>query len=163
MKYFLATFVLLIAATACAQVRPNDFQPILRSSITESPLLPFADFEVQVEVESQEFEVRGVFTLSSTTDGINLFKEDVSFAVGTYSRTIRAGSFRKESRGKIRYDEITKDGSLTVKIRMAGNNKFTIKIEAEGVKMPKGLKAQDVMLTIGDDGGGPAREIAQRP
>jgi hypothetical protein len=163
MKYFLATLLFSITVTVLAQARPDNHQAILRNSTQESRVIPFADFEALIDAEKQEFEVRGLFTLGSTSDGINIFKEDVSFAVGTYSRTIPAGAFKPEAeRGKLRYDEVTKEGSLTVKIRIAGNNKFTIKIEAEGVKVPKDLKAEDVTLKIGDDGGGRARPGAKK-
>lgn len=158
MKYFLATLLFSITVTALAENRPDNNQATLRNSNQQSTPVPFADFEALIDAEKQEFEVRGLFTLGPTSDGINIFKEDVSLEVGTYSKTIPAGAFKQEERGKLRYDEVTKDSSLTVKIRLAGNNKFTFKIEAEGVKVPKGLKAEDVMLKIGDDGGGRARE-----
>lgn len=162
MKYILATLMLLITVTTLAQVPPSSYQPPLRDPVQEPTLLPFADFEALVEVENLEFEVRGLFTLGSATDGVNFLKEEVTFAVGAFSRTIPAGSFKPEERGKLRYEEVTKEGTLTVKIRLAGNNKFLIKIEAEGLNVPKDLKANDVMFRIGNDGGGRAREAVKK-
>jgi hypothetical protein len=162
MKYFLATVMFLTTVTAQAQVPPPTHHAAQNPS-QETTLMPFADFEALVEVENLEFEVRGLFTLASASDGVNFFKEEVAFAVGAYSRTIPAGSFKQEERGKLRYEELTKDGSLSIKVRLAGHNKFLIKIEAEGLKVPKGLTAADVMLRIGDDGGGRAREGSKKP
>jgi hypothetical protein len=122
--------------------------------------IPFADFDAQVEIEDLEFEVRGNFTLGPNSDGINLFKEDVSFEVGTFSKTIPAGSFKQEERGKIRYKESTQQLDLDILIRVAGSNKYTIKIEGEGMKLPGKPGAKDVLLRIGNDEGR-AREMTK--
>jgi hypothetical protein len=153
LKYTLATLWLLTAVLAFAQGQPDNYRTASQNQPQESQTIPFTDFDAQVEVENAEFEVRGSFTLGATSDGINLFKEDVAFEVGTFSRIIPAGAFKQEERGKIRYTEAAKGSTLNVKIRIIGNNKFSIKIEGEGVKLGKSVRPEDVSLKIGNDGG----------
>jgi hypothetical protein len=113
----------------------------------------FADFDAQIEVEKTEFEVRGGFTLGPTSNGINLFKEDVTFAVGPFTKTIPAGAFKEEKRGKISYSEATKNLVLDVTIKIVGNNKFTVKIEGENPIVTKNVRPEEITLKIGDDEG----------
>lgn len=153
MKYIIATLAFSLAAVASAPSRPNNCQTMSQIVVQESPSVAFSDFDAQVEVESGEFEVRGTFSLGATTNGINLFKEDIVFAVGALTRTIPAGSFKEERRGKIRYTETSKDSVLEVTIKIVGNNKFDLKIEGSGLKVPKTVRPDEVTLRIGDDEG----------
>jgi hypothetical protein len=124
-----------------------------RNEITESNSTPFADFDAQIEVEKTEFEVRGAFSLAPDSNGINLFKEEVSFEVGPLAKTIPAGAFKEEKRGKISYSEASKDLILDVTIKIVGNNKFTVKIEGESTKVTKDVRPEQITLKIGDDEG----------
>lgn len=123
------------------------------NEITESSSIPFADFDAQIEVEKTEFEVRGGFTLAPNSNGINLFKEEVSFEVGPLVRTIPAGAFKEEKRGKISYSEASKDVILDVTIKIVGNNQFTVKIEGVSETVTKDVRPEQIKLKIGDDEG----------
>jgi hypothetical protein len=138
-------------------------QPRIQNDPQSPQPVTFADFDAQIEVEKSEFEIRGGFTLGTDSNGINLFKEDVTFAVGTFARTIPAGSFKEEKRGKLSYTEVTKDLILDVTIKIAGNNKFTIKIEGEGKAVPKDVRPDQLTLKIGNDEGRARERVAPAP
>jgi hypothetical protein len=152
MKYIIASLAISLATVASALGWPNNSQttPI---GFQESASVVFSDFDAQVEVESGEFEVRGTFALGANSNGINLFKEDTVVSVGALTRTIKAGSFKQERRGKIRYTETSKDSALEVTIKIVGNNKFDLKIEGFGLNVPKTVRPDEVTLKIGDDEG----------
>jgi hypothetical protein len=153
MKYILATLGFSLAVVAFAPSQPSSCQTTPQIGVQDSRSVPFTDFDAQIEVESGEFEVRGTFSLGAPSNGIDLFKEDVAFAVGALTRTIPAGSFKEEKRGKIRFTETSKDTVLEVTIKIVGNNKFDLKIEGSGLKVPKTVRPDEVTLRIGDDEG----------
>ena len=116
--------------------------------------MPFKDFDAQIEVLGDaEFEVRGSLTLGETSNGINLFKEDVTLEVGTFSKNIPAGSFKQVERGKVKYKESEGEVELDLLFRITGNNMFAVKLDVKGVKLPKQVKPEDIVLKIGDDKG----------
>jgi hypothetical protein len=153
MKSILIALSLSLATLVLATRQPLNDETLRQNGTQESRAVPFADFDAQIEVEKTEFEVRGGFTLGAASNGINLFKEDVTFEVGPFSKTIPAGAFKEEKRGKISYSEATKDLILDVTIRIVGNNRFSIKIEGENPKVTKNVRPEEITLKIGDDEG----------
>ncbi len=124
------------------------------SIAAEAPAnVTFADFEAQFELDPTKFEIRGGFTLGEKSNGINLFKEDVKFEIGSYAKTIPAGSFKEVKRGKIRYTETTDEFTGDVTVRIIGNNTFGLKIEGVSKFVTKSVRAEDITLRIGDDEG----------
>ena len=113
----------------------------------------FADFEAQFELDPTKFEIRGGFTLGEKSNGINLFKEDVEFEIGSFAKTIPAGSFKEVKRGKIRYTETTDEFTGDVTVRIIGNSTFSLKIEGVSKFVTKSVRAEDITLKIGDDEG----------
>jgi hypothetical protein len=151
MNYITATLVISLA-TVAPLGPPNSCQTT-QIGFQESASVVFSDFDAQVEVESGEFEVRGTFSLGANSNGINLFKEDTVVSVGALTKTIKAGAFKQERRGKIRYTETSENSVLEVTIKIVGNNKFDLKIEGSGLKVPKTVRPDEVTLKIGDDEG----------
>ena len=153
MKSILVATYLSIATLAFANSDSLKYAELPQTQAEEAAAVPFADFDAQIEVEKTEFEVRGAFTLGANSNGINLFKEDVTFEVGPFSKTVPAGAFKEEKRGKISYSEATKDLLLDVTIRIVGNNQFSIKIEGTNPQVTKNVRAEEITLKIGDDEG----------
>ncbi len=135
--------------------------PPVRSQETSKPILvPFSEFQVKVDIEETEFEVRGLFTLGSSSNGINLFKEDVLVKIGpSFTAKIPAGSFKQEERGKTSYKGEVDGIALDVSIRVLGRGKFQLKIEGEGTRKAWELRPEDISLTIGNDGGSTASPL----
>jgi hypothetical protein len=153
MKSILVATCISIATLAFANSESLKYAELPQAEAQEAAAVPFADFDAQIEVEKTEFEVRGGFTLGDKSNGINLFKEDVTFAVGPLSKTIPAGAFKEEKRGKISYAEATKDLLIDVTIRIVGNNKFSVKIEGASAMVTKDVRPEEITLKIGDDEG----------
>ena len=156
MKYILVAALLVFGVSSAfgqteQKTPPND-------PTVETVTVPFSQFSVKIDQEEKEFEVRGTFTLDAKSDGINLFKEDVSIKVGDFSRTIPAGSFKQDGvRTKIKYKGVVEGVELDVLFRIVGPASFELKIEGEGAKMKK-LLPEDITLRIGNDGGTPTAQ-----
>lgn len=153
MKYILVTALLVFCApSAFGQTDQKTTSPNNGPTV-QTISVPFSEFHVKVDQEEKEFEVRGTFTLGPNSDGINLFKEDVTIKVGDFSATIPSGSFKQDGvRTKIRHKGVVDGVDLDVLFRVVGKSSFELKIEGEGVKMKK-LLPEDITLRIGDDGG----------
>ena len=150
----LIALLLLSSAHVLGRLPP----PRAQSPATAAPpavAVPFSSFTASVETEPGEFEVRGTFELAEASDGINLFREEVSIRVGEFSVTLAPGSFKPdaETRGKVGFKGPAGGLSLDVLFRVLGPNKFSVKIEGEGLKKAPKLRPEDVELRIGDDGG----------
>jgi hypothetical protein len=151
MKFIVLALSISLVALTFDRSKPSAIRTEPKNATPDS--VQFGDFDAQIEVEKTEFEVRGGFTLGANSNGINLFKEDVTYAVGPLSKTIPAGSFKEEKRGKISYSEVAEDLIVDVTIRIVGNNKFEIKIEGTSSKVTKDVVPEDITLKIGDDEG----------
>lgn len=152
MNSILVALSISIATLAFANTEAVRYGAVPQTEAQEARTVPFADFDAQFEMDTK-FEVRGGFSLGASSNGINLFKENVSFEVGGLSKTIPAGAFKEEKRGKISYSEATEDFIGDVTIRIVGDNKFTVKIEGVSAKVAKDTKPGEITLRIGDDEG----------
>lgn len=151
-----ATALILFSLAQATKAQDSSSPP----SSNASPI-PFSEFNVKVDVEEGEFEVRGAFKLGPGSDGINLFKEEVVVRVGdSFAVTLPPGSFKQEERGKVSFKGVVEGIDLDVSIRVLGQGGFQIKIEGEGGKRSWKLKPEDIRVTIGDDGGGGASQLA---
>lgn len=124
----------------------------------DSRAVPFSDFAAKIDIEHNEFEIRGNFTLGAASDGVNLFKEDVAIKVGAFTTTIPAGSFHQEAKGKVSYKGRVGDIELDVYFLAIGKGQFRFKIEGEGANRTGRVRLQDVSIRIGDDSG-----VAMKP
>jgi hypothetical protein len=133
-------------------------------AVFEPLSVSFATFTAKLEIKKDAFELKGVFTLDTTSDGINPLTEEVRLAVGTFAATIPAGSFKSKSakpdkNGKpgkpneFVFEGVVNGIRLEVKITMLTSNQFEYKVEGKGADFSKVTKPVTVTLRIGDDSG----------
>jgi hypothetical protein len=127
--------------------RRNTVYEISRTAV------PFAAFNVKLEIEGDEFEVKGSFTLGAGSNGINPPAEDVTLQIGTFSTTIPAGSFRQDKKGRFKFEGTINGVALEFVIRPLGGNSFEFESEGKGVNFTGTMNPVTVTLTIGDDSG----------
>lgn len=129
-----------------------------RTPLQNARVVPFSDFAANIDIEDNEFEIRGDFTLGAASDGVNLFREEVFIKVGAFTTTIPAGSFQQEAKGKVSYKGRVGDIELDVYFLAIGKGRFRFKVEGEGANRTGRVRLQDVSLRIGDDSG-----VAMKP
>jgi hypothetical protein len=118
------------------------------------PLVPFAALRVRgLEIEGDEFKVKGTFTLGPASDGIDLLTEAVTIVVGPYSGTIPAGAFRPEGKRSFEFEGVVSGIALEVKIRSRGRGLFEVKAEGKGANLSGTANPVTVGLAVGDDAG----------
>lgn len=108
--------------------------------------------DTKLEIDDDEFEAKGTFTLGEDSDGIDPVAEEVTITVGTYTVTIPADSFRWK-KGKYTFNEDVDGVELVVKIKPLGGGTFKFKIVAEDADLSGTANPVEVTLTIGDDAG----------
>lgn len=125
-------------------------------------IVPFAAFAAKVEVRlspvpnNDTFEVKAPFTLGADSNGINPPGEDVKLRVGSFSTTIPAGSFRRDAKGRFRFDGAVAGVTLEARIRPLGGQDFEFTAQGTGANLAGTVNPVTVELTIGDDGGSTA-------
>jgi hypothetical protein len=127
--------------------RRNTVYEISRAAV------PFAAFNAKVEIERDEFEVKGSFTLGAGSNGINPPAEDVTLQIGTFSITIPAGSFKEDKKGRFKFEGTIHGVTLEFAIRPLGGNSFQFEADGEGANLTGTMNPVTVVLTIGDDSG----------
>ena len=115
--------------------------------------MPFAAFNAELEIERDEFEVKGSFTLGAGSNGIHPPAEDVTLKIGTFSITIPAGSFREDKKGRFKFEGTINGVALEFAIRPLGGNSFEFQAQGEGADFTGTMNPVTVNLTIGDDSG----------
>ena len=113
---------------------------------------PFAAFNAEVEIELDEIELKALFTLGATSDGIQPKSEPVTLRVGPFEVTIPAGSFLDDGHGRVRARVHVDGFEFDARIRPEDGG-FEFKID-----LPRDLAALlgptvEVSLTIGNDRG----------
>ena len=115
--------------------------------------VPFADFTIEVEIEDDEFEVEGMFTLGVVSDGIDLLIEHVTLTVGTFITTIPAGSFELDDDESFEFEGTIDGVELKVEITRLGDGAFEFEVGAEGANLNGTVNPVEVTLSMGDDAG----------
>jgi hypothetical protein len=115
--------------------------------------VPFDALTARVEIEGDELEMKGAFTLGAASNGIDPQAEVVSLQVGSFSTTIPAGSFRSDKKGRFKFEGVVDGVELEVMIRPLDAARFELKAEAEGSIQMGTVSPIPVNLTIGDDAG----------
>lgn len=140
---------------ATAYETPND--PPLDPIVDPPVDLQFDAFWAVIEVDDDEVEVEGGFTLGAGSDGINPVDEDVTVEIGSYSFTIPAGSFDSDDDDDGEFEfEGTIDGvKVEMEIEHVGDNTFKFEFEIEGGNLDGlvGLAEVEISLAINDDFG----------
>jgi len=124
-----------------------------KNAAPESEAMTFADFRVSVKPKEDEVNIKGSFTLGAGSNGINLFQESTSIKVGAFSATIPAGKFKSGNKGKVEFKKLIDCVYWDLFIRPAGKDAFDFNLEVQGTKGTAMTKPEDVVLSIGDDGG----------
>jgi hypothetical protein len=115
--------------------------------------IPFENFRITLEPDEEEIDVKGSFTLGATSNGIDLFKEKTAIKLGSLSANIPAGSFKQGAKNKAEFKKLIECKYWDLFIRALGKNTFEIHLELQGKRGEAKLKAEDIILSIGDDGG----------
>jgi hypothetical protein len=127
--------------------------PVQKGTAQESAGVPFENFRIILEPEDDEIDVKGSFTLGAASNGIDLFKEKSALKVGTFSATIPAGSFKQGPKNKAEFKKLIECKYWDLFIRSMGKNTFEFHLELQGGRGEAKIKAEDVVLSIGDDSG----------
>jgi hypothetical protein len=111
--------------------------------------VPFAAFKAALEIEPTEVELKAVFQLGATSNGIQPRTEAVTLKVGTVEWTIPAGSFVDDGNGRVRARVL----GLDARIRPLKAGALELRVD-----LPRDLAgllghSVDVALTIGNDRG----------
>ena len=118
--------------------------------------VPFSTFEPEVEIDDDEFEVEGSFTLGTGSDGIDPITEDATLQVGTFRATIPAGSFELTDSGPFGTAEFEGpiDGvKMEFEIRRLGGSSFEFEVEGQDAGLGGTVNPREIILIIGDDRG----------
>jgi hypothetical protein len=125
--------------------------------VKPSSVTPFAGFTPKVEIEKDEFEVQGSFSLAADSDGIDPLKEAVELELmggtRTFSRTIPADCFKQDGEGKFKCERKIDGVDLDAKITRLKGNVFDFKIKGEQVNLTNLVNPVTVKLTISNDSG----------
>jgi hypothetical protein len=143
------------AAVICGLV--NSLSPFAIFEPEAQSARPFATFAARVEIEverhERELETKATFTLGDGSDGIDPLTEAVSFQVGPFSTTIPAGRFKKDTKGRFKFEGVIDGVALEAVIRPLYGGRFEFKAEGKGANLPGMTNPVEVTLTIGNDGG----------
>lgn len=93
------------------------------------------------------------FTLGANSDGINPATENVSFTIGNYSATIPPQSFKKDKKGRFKFEGTINSVALEIVIRPSGKRKYEFKLEGKPATAIGSADPVLVSLTIGNDNG----------
>ena len=113
----------------------------------------FSAFNAGGEIEGNQFEIQGGFTLGAGTNGINPLTESVVLQLGTFSVTIPSGSFKRARGGSYQFEGTVDGAALEIHIVPASTNRYAFAAEASGANLTGAVSPVSVALTIGDDAG----------
>ena len=119
----------------------------------EAAVIHFSAFHAGGEIEGNEFEVQGGFTLGAGTNGIHPLTEAVVLQLGSFSVTIPSGSFKRTRGGSYRFEGTIGGVALEIHIAAAGTNRYTFAAEGRGANLSDTVSPVPIALTIGDDAG----------
>ncbi len=113
----------------------------------------------EVEIEDDEFDIEGSFTVGPITDGIDPLAENVMIAVGTFASVIPAGSFELTNSGSFvafEFEGNIAGVDLEVEIREFADGTFDFEIEGEEADLAGTVNPVAVALIIGNNAGATA-------
>jgi len=119
----------------------------------DAAVTQFSTFNAGGEIEGNEFEIQGRFTLGASTNGINPLTEAVVLQLGTFSVSLPSGSFRRARGGSYKFEGTIDGVSLEIDIAPAGTNRYTFTAEGSGANLTGTVNPVSGALTIGDDAG----------
>jgi hypothetical protein len=129
---------------------------------TASSVVTFAAFTAKLEIElrprrDDAFELQSTFTLGTSSNGIDLSKDDVTLELkhGTpsFTTTIPAGSFKQDKKGRFTFEGTINGVSLEVTMTPRRKNAYEFKAEGKHADLTGIANPVTVTLTIGNDSG----------
>jgi hypothetical protein len=130
--------------------------------ILGTPVVPFAAFTAELDLElgprrDDAFELQSTFTLGTSSNGIDLSKDDVTLELkhgtGSFTTTIPAGSFQQDKKGSFEFEGTINGVELEATMTLRGNHAYKFKAEGKHADLTGIAKLVTVTLTIGNDSG----------
>jgi hypothetical protein len=141
-------------STGSATLQAGPHQSAAADFAAQQNGVPFAALRIRrLEIKSDEFEMRGAFTLGAASNGIAPLTEDVIVQVGPYTGTIPGGSFKRHGEHKFKFEGVVAGVKLEMEIRERDDGSFEFKAEGEGANLNGTGNPVTVGLRIGDDSG----------
>jgi YVTN family beta-propeller protein len=128
-------------------------------AIGPAPSVTFAAFKAALAIEfgtapnTDAFEIFSEFTLGQKSNGIYPPMEPVTLSVGTFTRTIPAGSFKGTGFGPFYFIGPVNGVNLEALIVPTGAKRFSFAAAAQKASLTRTANPVPVTLTIGDDSG----------
>jgi len=91
--------------------------------------------EADLDRDDDEFDrdaFKARFTLGAASNGIDPTQEDVTIQVGSASVTIKAGYFRKDRKGRFKYEGSINGVKVKVSIRHMGGDSYKLTFKGKG-------------------------------
>jgi hypothetical protein len=116
----------------------------------------FASFTAQLDAKlnggdnDDRFDVHARFTLGTGNNGINPLTEEVIIQVGTFVRTIPAGSFTRDKKGVFKFNGVIDGVPLQATIKPASNG-FDLDASATGANVNESKLPLTLSLRLGND------------
>jgi uncharacterized repeat protein (TIGR03803 family) len=115
--------------------------------------VPFSAFGAMLHITpGNTFQLHAMFTQGAGAQAIQPLTQDLIFKLGTFSVTIRAGSFRATRKAFMFEGEIS-GLALNVRMNPAGPNSYSLQVEASGVDLSSLTNPVPVTLSIGNNTG----------
>jgi hypothetical protein len=133
----------------------GDFDVFAFNFQPPSSSVAFASFTGKLALtrSSGSFDLKSSFTLGTASNGINPVAEAVTLQIGSYSVTIPAGSFTKNTKGIFVFQGTISGVPLQVRINPTGASSYTLQAQGSGANFSGITNPVTVTLTIGDDTG----------
>lgn len=119
-------------------------------------LTPFRKLEVdELEVggHGKQIQLEGGFSLAAKATGFDPLTEDLAFQVGTFSRVIPLGSFRRTSTNAYGFDGTVNGVTVHARIKRESENWFSFDIRAAGTNLTATSSPLKVTIDAGMNGG----------
>src|SRR5262249_15345752 len=110
------------------------------------------DARLNASDNDDKFDVHAHFALGTGNNGINPLAEDVTVQLGSFSRTIPAGSFTKDKKGIFNFNGVLDGVSLRAVIKPTPDG-FDLDASANGANLNDSKLPLVLGLKIGNDVG----------
>lgn len=131
-------------------VRDGDVAPVPEPA---TMLISKVKVKFKDEPITDEFEIKGEFTLGEDSDGIDLFNESIEASVDSFNVVIPANTLIEEKPGeyKFKFKGIIDGIEVDLKIKEIDTDTFEFKVKAKGFDLTGTTNLVNVKLLVGDD------------
>jgi hypothetical protein len=117
------------------------------------PFLPFSMLQIDANIHSDSFLVKGTFKLGPGNNGINPVNEIVALKVGPFATAIPAGSFKAVGNSHYKFNGTVNGVSFNFDIKAGKNGVWDLHVNAHDANMTGTTNPVTVVLIVGNDGG----------